>query len=97
MTIVRPQFINGIVKKRGDLLPLSIAGCVKRIHFDGIPFACVATTLPANRAGRHEARMPVQPSAEHHVRGECARLLGEIGEHGLRHILGQLRIPVDAT
>jgi len=97
LAVVRIQFIDGFVKNRGELLPLGITGCVKRIHFDGIPFACMAATLLTQHAGGYEARMPVQPSAKQHVRGERASFPGEIGEYGLRHILGQLRIAVDAA
>jgi hypothetical protein len=41
--------------------------------------------------------MAVQPSAEHHVGRERARFAGEIGEHGLRHVLGQVRVTPSAT
>ncbi len=93
--VIRAQLVDGFVEDGSNLGQIRLREILLFIHGNRLPFADLAATLAAHDFGGHEARVAVQPAAQHHVAWQCAGLARQVHENSLGHVLRQMRVPTD--
>jgi hypothetical protein len=89
------KLIDGVIQQWSNFPQRKVCRTVQKIHFHGLPFPMPPAEFAAHHLRSRETRMAMQPPAKLHIGGQSGRLVGEVREHRLRYVLGQVRIAVE--
>ena len=93
--ILCPEFLNRVVQERSQRCQVSLRMIFHGTYFHRLPFALLTAAFAAHERPGGVARIPVQPATQHHLPRQPMGLAGQVEEHGLAHILRELRVPAD--
>src|SRR5262245_6754115 len=96
-SILLGEQIDGFIEDWPNCCQVGGAVVRKRFHMSSLFLASLATTLAAQDIACHVTGIPMQPTAQHHITRQFSRLLAQVYENRLRHVLRQMPIAADQS